>query len=138
MWNIRKRSFEMLKSAAMKTLIATGMLALSWIAIPTVAEAKTRIGIYFGVPFYDGAVRNGYLYEPNYGWYAPEYRYKVRRNYGNSRVSCNQAARHLRNSGYRNVVATDCVGRIYQFRAVRNGNTVKLSYNARTRTFGRI
>jgi hypothetical protein len=128
----------MFKSVSVKTMIGAGLLALTSMAVPTIAEAKTRIGIYFGVPFYDGAVRNGYLYEPNYGWYAPEYRYKVRRNYGNSRVSCNQAARHLRNSGYRNVVATDCVGRIYQFRATRNGNTVKLSYNARTRSFGRV
>ncbi len=128
----------MLKNVPMKALIAAGMLALSSMAIPTVAEAKTRIGIYFGVPFYDGAVRNGYLYEPNYGWYAPEYRYKIRRNYGNSQISCSQAARHLRSVGYRNVVATDCVGRTFQFRASRNGSTVKLSYNARTRSFGRI
>lgn len=128
----------MLKSVLMKTLIAAGLIAMSSMTIPTVAEAKTRIGIYFGVPFYDGALRPGYLYEPNYGWYAPEYRNTVRRNYGNARVSCDQAARHLRNAGYRNVVATDCVGRTYQFRARKNGGAVRLSYNARTRSFGRI
>jgi hypothetical protein len=141
-WNISKWSFEMFKNVPMKTpiktLIVAGLFALTSMAVPTVADAKTRIGIYFGVPFYDGAVHRGYLYEPNYGWYAPEYDYKVRRNYGNSRVSCGQAARHLRNAGYRNVVAIDCDGRIYQFRANRNGRYVMLSYNARTRSFGRI
>lgn len=128
----------MFRNVPMKSLIAAGMLAVSSMAIPTVAEAKTRIGIYFGVPFYDAEIEDDYLYEPNYGWYAPEYQYKVRRNYGNARVSCNQAARHLRNSGYRNVRAIECEGRWYEFRARKNGRNITLSYNARTRSFNRI
>ncbi len=128
----------MFTNVPLKSLIAASMLVVSSMAIPTVAEAKTRIGVYFGVPFYDGEMEDNYLYEPNYGWYAPEYRYQVRRNYGKARVSCNQAARHLRNSGYRNVVAIECEGRRYQFRARKNGRNIVLSYNARTRSFSRI
>jgi hypothetical protein len=138
-WNNRSKwRYMMVKNVPLKALIAAGLIAVSSMAIPTVAEAKTRIGIYFGVPFYDGSIRNGYLYDPNYGWYAPEYRYRVQRYYGNSRVSCSQASRHIRNSGYRNVRTIDCSGRYYQFRATRNGRNVTLSYNARTRNFSRI
>jgi hypothetical protein len=122
----------------MKSLIAASVLVASTMMMPHVADAKTKIGIYFGVPFYDGAMRDDYLFQPGYGWYAPQYRYTVRRNYGNERVSCNQAARHLRNAGYRNVVAIECAGRNYEFRARKSGRNVTLSYNSRTRSFGRI
>lgn len=123
---------------SMKSLLAAGLLAVSAVALPGIAEAKTKIGVYFGVPFYDGEVRNDYLFEPDYGWYAPEYRYRVHRNQGYGRVSCNQAARQLRNAGYRNIVAIDCTGRSYEFRARKNGRNVTLSYNARTRFYSRI
>jgi hypothetical protein len=122
----------------MKSLIVASVLAASAFALPNAAEAKTRIGIYFGVPFYEDSVRDGYLYEPDYGWYAPEYRDRIRRNNGYGRVSCNQAARQLRNVGYRNVVAIDCSGRSYEFRARKGGRNLTLSYNARTRSFSRI
>jgi hypothetical protein len=124
-----------------KVLIAAGILTVSAIALPGIAEAKTRIGIYFGVPFYDGALRDDYLYDLNYGWYAPEYRYQYRRNtdnFGNRRANCDQAVRDLRRSGYRNVRVRDCSGRFYQFQARKNGRTVTLSYNSRTRAFNRV
>lgn len=132
-----KWSFKMFKNLHVKTLIAAGMIAASSMALPTVAEAKTRIGIYFGVPFYNGALDNDYLYDQRYGWYAPEYRNQVRLNFGNSRATCRQAARQLRNAGYRKVVARDCTGRTYEFQARKNGRRVNLTYNARTGSFSR-
>jgi hypothetical protein len=126
------------QSLPMKSLVAASMLAASTLVFSNIAEAKTKIGIYFGVPFYDGSMRDGYLYEPEYGWYAPEYRYTVRRNNNYTRVSCNQAARQLRNAGYRNVVAVECSGKNYEFRARKGGRNVTLSYNSRTRTYSRI
>jgi hypothetical protein len=122
----------------LKSIITASLLAFSALLIPSEAVAKTKIGIYFGVPFYDGSMRDDYLYQPGYGWYAPEYRDVLRRKYGQGRVSCNEAARHLRNNGFRNIVAIECVGSRYTFQAREAGRTVKLSYNARMRSFGRI
>jgi hypothetical protein len=134
----QNRSSNMNCKLPMKSTIAASFLAVSMLGAPNVAEAKTKIGIYFGVPFYDTAVDDGYLYEPDYGWYAPEYRYSVRRNNGYARVSCNQAARQLRKAGYRYVVAIECSGRNYEFRARKGGHSVTLSYNVRTRSYSRI
>ena len=44
-------------------------LALSALALAPAAEAKTRVGIYFGVPFYDYQVGPGWRYYDGYGWY---------------------------------------------------------------------
>jgi hypothetical protein len=129
----------MFQITSMKAVIAAGLLAVTSMAIPTAAEAKTQIGIYFGAPVYDAPLRSDYLYDPRYGWYAPVYRDRFRGGgYGNGRVSCDRAIRDLRNSGYRNVRVIDCSGRSYQFEARRNGRSVVLSYNARTRNFSRI
>jgi hypothetical protein len=121
-----------------KSLAMAGLTIAALAAAPVGAKAKAQIGIYFGVPFYDGSPRDGYLFAPGYGWYAPEYRDRVRRNQGFGRVSCDEARRDLRRSGYRNVVAVDCRGREYRFEARRNGRNVDLFYNARTGRFGRL
>lgn len=122
----------------LKSLIMAGMLSFSTLLIPSHADARAQIGIYFGIPFYNSSMGDGYLYERGYGWYAPEYRSRFRYNYGNFRVSCNEAVRHLRNNGYSNVVVVECVGPRYTFQARKAGRNVQLSYNARTRSFGRI
>lgn len=124
--------------ATVKSLLAVGLVAASFSAMPNLAEAKTKIGIYFGVPFYDTAVEDGYLYEPGYGWYAPQYRPTFRRHFNSYRVTCNSAARDLRNDGYRTVVALECDGRAYTFRARKAGRTLTISYDARTGDYRRI
>jgi hypothetical protein len=122
----------------LRSLFAAGLVAVSIGALPNLAEAKTKIGIYFGVPFYDSAVEDGYLYEPGYGWYAPEYRPTFRRHHSPNRVSCGAAARELRNDGFRRVVALECDGRTYTFQARKAGRILKISYSARTGDYWRI
>jgi hypothetical protein len=137
--SVKKRSDMMFKKVSLKAMVAAGLLAVTSMAIPSAVEAKTQVGIYFGVPFYDGALRSDYLYDRRYGWYAPQYRDRVRGyGYGRAQVSCNQAVRDLRRSGYRNIRVIECAGRTYQFEARRGGRNVVLSYNSRTRNFGRI
>ncbi len=123
--------------ALAKSLLVTGLLATSNGFAPQ-AEAKTQIGVYFGVPFFDSSMEDNYLYEPGYGWYSPEYRPMFRRHFVNNRVSCNAAARDLRYNGFRRVVALECNGISYTFKASKRGHMVTLAYNARTRTFRRI
>jgi poly(A) polymerase Pap1 len=53
----------------------------------------------------------------------------------NDRMSCNQARRMVRNSGYRDVMTQDCSGKIYMFTARsngRHGRRVNVYVNART------
>jgi hypothetical protein len=121
-----------------KTILVAGFITACFGTLAGTAEAKTKVGIYFGVPFYDTQVDDGYFYEPDYGWYAPEYRPMWRRHFPVARISCDQAARDLRNSGFRSVRAIECQGRTYTFRARRSGRLVTLSYNARTGDFNRI
>ena len=52
-----------------KSLMIASSIALSAFAMTTGAEAKTRVGIYFGVPFYDYQVGPGWRYHDGYGWY---------------------------------------------------------------------
>jgi hypothetical protein len=47
----------------LKSMITESMLAFSALLIPNAADSKTKIGIYFGVPFYDGSMRDDYLYQ---------------------------------------------------------------------------
>jgi hypothetical protein len=121
-----------------KSIVAAAFVAGSLVASTGAADAKTKIGIYFGVPFYDAPIQDGYLYEPDYGWYAPEYRPAWRRHHSVSRVSCGQAARELRNSGFRGVRAIECQGRTYTFSARKGNRSLTLSYDARTGNYYRI
>ena len=41
--------------------------------VATIAEAKTKVKVYLGVPYYDYQVAPDYLYDENYGWYEPDY-----------------------------------------------------------------
>jgi hypothetical protein len=51
-------------------------------------------------------------------------------NYG--RLSCGEARRVVRNSGFRNVSTIECNGRTYTFEATRRGRDVTVYVNSRT------
>lgn len=116
-----------------KSVLIAGSVALSALAMTTGAEAKTRVGIYFGVPFYDYQVGPGWRYYDGYGWY--DYgRYGTFHRYRNRGwMSCGEARRLVDRSGYNRVRTVECNGRTYTFRALnRNGRQVTVYVNSRT------
>jgi hypothetical protein len=90
----------------------------------TNAEAATSVNIYLGMPHYSYQIAPDYVYRNGYGWYRPGRHLK--------RLSCGEARRIVSNRGYRNVVARNCSGGTYVFRAVRNDRTAIIYVNART------
>lgn len=115
----------------LKSLLVASGVALSALAMSTGAEARTRIGIYFGVPFYDYRVGPDWRYYDGYGWY--DYgRYGEFRHHNRHRLTCNQA-RRLVDRRYDRVRVRECNGRTYTFRATtRNGNRVIVYVDSRT------
>ncbi len=133
----------------MKTsFIAASLMALGLTIGAVAAEAKTRvhIGIGVGHPYYDcvnpgyvdfcglGIYRGGFYRDFHSPYYNPRYRFfnepRYRRGHG-----CSDAARAIRSAGYRNVKATDCVGRHLGFSATKRGKVYKLRVDSVT---GRI
>lgn len=114
-----------------KSLMIAGSIALSALAMTTGADAKTRVGIYFGVPFYDYQVGPGWRYYSGYGWY--DYgRYGTFHNRNSGWISCGEARRMVDRSGYDRVRTVECSGRTYTFHALnRRGNPVTVYVNAR-------
>ena len=53
-------------------------------------------------------------------------------NYGDGRLSCGEARRIVRNSGFRNVDTIECNGRTYTFEATRRGRDVTVYVNSHT------
>ncbi len=105
--------------------------------VASVAEAKAKFELYLGVPYWNEQIAPNYQYYPNRGWYLDSGQYNDRPNYGGRpnygrKMSCSQARRMVRNSGYRNVETRDCGGRIYMFSGRRNGQRVFVYVNART------
>ena len=88
------------------------------------AEAKTQVNIYLGVPHYSYQVGPDYVFRKGHGWYRPGRHM--------NRLSCNEARRIVRNRGYNNIVARNCSGGTYVFRAVRNHRVAIIYVNART------
>jgi hypothetical protein len=86
------------------------------------AAAKTDVDIYFGFPHFDYQVGPDYRFRRGYGWYDPNFR---------SRLSCNEARREVRRSGYRRVNAVECRGRTYTFRATRNDRSYVVYVDSR-------
>lgn len=115
-----------------KSMMIAGSIALSAFAMTSAAEARTRVGIYFGVPFYDYQVGPGWRYYDGYGWY--DYgRYGTFHNRRGGWMSCGEARRLVDRSGYDRVRTVECSGRTYTFRALkRNGRQVMVYVNART------
>ena len=114
-----------------KSLMIASSIALSALAMTSGAEAKTRVGIYFGVPFYDYQVGPGWRYYNGYGWY--DYgRYGTFNNRNRGWISCGEARRMVDRSGYDRVRTVECSGRTYTFRALNNrGRPVTVYVNAR-------
>lgn len=88
------------------------------------AEAKTKVNIYLGIPHYSYQVGPDYMFRKGHGWYRPGR--KV------NRLSCGEARRIVNNRGYRNIVARNCNGQTYVFRALRNNRVFIVYVNART------
>jgi hypothetical protein len=107
--------------------LATAVAATLAFAMPTTADAKVKI--YLGLPHYGYQVGPDYRYREGYGWY------QDRNYYRRGRLSCGEARRVVRNSGYRNVDTIECNGRTYTFEATRRGRDVTVFVNSRN---GRI
>ncbi len=111
----------------MKRLILASAFAASMaLGLPSIADAKVKIGVFFGTPHYDYRVGPDYRYRDGYGWYRPV------QGYSRGRLSCGEARRHVRNRGYNNVSTIECNGRTYTFEATRRGRDVTVYVNSRT------
>ena len=110
-----------------RLLLTTALVATAAFAMPSVADAKTTIGIFFGTPHYDSRLGPDYRYRDGYGWYRPSH-------YGyRDRLSCGEAKRHVRANGFRNVSTIECRGTTFTFEATnRNGRHVTVFVNSRT------
>ena len=117
----------------LKSLAVAGTIALSALAMSSGADAKTRVGVYFGVPFYDYQAGPGWRYSEGYGWYDyGRYGEFGKRNRGGRFISCNEARRLVDRSGYNAVRTVECGAPTYTFRAInRNGKRVTVYVNAR-------
>jgi hypothetical protein len=113
-WNMKK----LLTALAVAAPMALGLGGIGG------AEAKTNVNIYLGIPHYGYQVGPDYAYRGGHGWYRPG------RNY--DRLSCRQAGRIVGNNGYRNIVARNCNGQTYVFRATRNNRIFVVYVNSRT------
>ena len=88
------------------------------------AEAKTTVNIYLGVPHYSYQVGPDYVFRKGHGWYLPGRHF--------NRLSCGEARQIIRGHGYRDIVARNCSGGTYVFRAVRNNRLAIVYVSART------
>jgi hypothetical protein len=120
-----------------KLLLAAGLLVAGYVSTASPAMADVDVNVGIGVPgvgygypgpeydYYDYRAGPDYRFREGYGWYRPVYRP------GFGRLSCGEARRLVRRSGYRNVAARDCSGRTYTFNATRNGRVVVIYVNSR-------
>ncbi len=119
----------------LKSLVIAGSMALGAFAMTTGADAKARVGVYFGVPFYDYQAGPGWRYYQGYGWY--DYgRYGQFNHRPMNRpgwVSCGEARRLVDRSGYDRVRTVECGAPTYTFRALNpRGKPVTVYVSART------
>jgi hypothetical protein len=122
---------QLRKEPAMKQLLLASAVALTAVlGLAPTADAKTKIGIFFGSPHYDYQRGPDYVYRDGYGWYEPSYRPAY--SYNRGRLSCGEAKWHVRNSGYRNVSTIECRGRTYTFEAMRRGRDITIFVDSRT------
>jgi hypothetical protein len=87
------------------------------------AEAKTNVHIYLGIPRYSYQVGPDYVYCKGYGWYRPGRHF--------NRLSCGKARRIVARNGYHDIVARNCGGGTYVFRAIRNNRMAIVYVNSR-------
>ena len=113
----------------MKSIIlASAFAATLAMGLPVVAEAKTNVQIYFGMPHYGYQVGPDYRYRQGYGWYQDSGYY----SYNRGRLSCGEARRAVRNNGFRNVNTIECNGRTYTFEATRRGRDFTVFVDSRS------
>jgi hypothetical protein len=109
----------------MKSLfLAAAAAATLAFAMPTTASADTNFKLYLGMPHYDYRVGPDYRFRKGYGWYRPGVIHR-------GRISCGEARRIVRNSGFRNVDTIECRGRTYTFEATRRGRDVTVYFDSR-------
>lgn len=108
--------------------LATAVAATLAFGMPVTADAA-KVNIYLGVPHYDYRVGPDYRFRDGYGWYRPV------NYYNRGRLSCGEARRVVRNSGFRNVSTIECRGLTYTFEATRRGRDVTVFVNSKN---GRI
>jgi len=108
-----------------RLILATAFASTLAFALPLAAEAeaKTSVQIFLGVPHYNYQVGPDYRFRTGHGWY---------RSMNRNRLTCNEARREVRDSGYRRVRTIECRGATYTFRAIRRGNPVVVYVNSRT------
>ncbi|WP_421696469.1 hypothetical protein [Aestuariivirga sp.] len=114
----------MLKRTMLAMAAAAAMAVMSFAAEP----AEARVNVYLGVPYYGYQVAPHWRYYNGRGWYDP-YAYS---NVQPGKLSCGQARRLVKDRGYYNISAVDCVGKIYTFWAFRNGKRFYVSVNSWT------
>lgn len=115
----------------MKSLfLATAVAATLAFAMPTTADAA-KVKIYLGMPHYGYQMGPDYRFREGYGWYQDS-RYYNNNRYNRGRLSCGEARRVVRNSGFRNVDTIECRGRTYTFEATRRGRDVTVFVDSRT------
>lgn len=120
-----------------KTCLSLVLAALLTCATAGLAEAKASFNLYLGVPYWNEQIAPNYRYYPNRGWYLDSGQYNDRPDYSERpnngrKMSCKQARRMVRNSGYRNVDTKNCSGKIYMFSGRRDGRQVFIYVKART------
>jgi hypothetical protein len=108
-----------------KFILASAFAVAITMGLPVAAEADTKVKVYLGLPHYDYRVGPDYRFRDGYGWYRPVGIYR-------GRLSCGEARRVVRRSGFRNVATVECNGRTYTFEATRRGRDVTVFVNSRT------
>jgi hypothetical protein len=132
------REFLLDGDQKMKSLILAAGLAIGAAASftsPALADVDVNLGIGvspYAYDYYDYRRGPDYRFRDGYGWYRPGV---YMPGYNAGRLSCSEARRVVRGSGYRNVDVVDCSGRTYTFEATRNGRPVVVYVNSRN---GRI
>ena len=76
-------------------LTLTALVPLCF-AMPTEADAKVRVNLFFGIPYYSHSLGSDYRFYPGRGWY------RDHRPYTRQKISCQRA----RKSSATTVIAT--------------------------------
>ena len=79
-------------------LLISAVAASMALGFSSAADAKVKVGVFFGVPHYDYQVGPDYVYRDGYGWYrrGPGYGYR-------NRLSCWEAKSFVRRQGFHDV-----------------------------------
>ena len=96
--------------------LIAGVLSVGALTVtPNVAEAKTHIGIWIGIPGFD--------YWRGPGYYHGRYRH---------RLSCSEGRRIVDRRGFNSVTAIDCRPRYYHYRARKSGRWYTVRFDSLT------